>query len=127
MRRREFIMVLGSAAAATVGSSAQTAKRRVAWLGIGSGVGTSPYLDSLRAGLADHGWVEDRNLALSIFWARGREDMEGVARAMLSANPEVVVTQELMIYAVKPLQPTMPIVFGFSGDPVEGELVDGLA
>jgi len=127
MQRRKIIMILGGAAAATVGAFAQTTKRRVAWLGIGSGVGTSPYLDSLRAGLADHGWVEDRNLALSIFWARGREDMEGAARAMLSTNPEVVVTQELMVYAVQPLQPMMPIVFGFSGDPVDGKLVDGLA
>src|SRR5579871_643977 len=116
MRRREFIMVLGGAAAATVDASAEMPKRRVAWLGIGSGGEPSPYLDALRAGLADHGWVEDRNLALSVYWARGREDMESVARVMLSTNPEVVVTQELMVYAVQPLQPTMPVVFGFSGD-----------
>ena len=32
-----------------------------------------------------------------------------------------------MIYAIQPLQPTMPVVFGFSGDPVDGRLVDGLA
>ena len=127
MRRREFIMVLGGAAAATVDAFAEMPKRRVAWLGIGSGGEPSPYLDALRAGLADHGWVEDRNLALTVYWARGREDMESVARAMLSTNPEVVVTQELMVYAVQPLQPTMPVVFGFSGDPVEGKLVDGLA
>ncbi len=120
-------MVLGGAAAATVDASAEMPKRRVAWLGIGSGGEPSPYLDALRAGLADHGWVEDRNLALSVYWARGREDMESVARVMLSTNPEVVVTQELMVYAVQPLQPTMPVVFGFSGDPVEGKLVDGLA
>ena len=64
---------------------------------------------------------------LSLYWAHGREDMEAVAQAMLATNPEIVVTQELMVYAVQPLQPTMPVVFGFSGDPVDGKLVDGLA
>jgi ABC-type uncharacterized transport system substrate-binding protein len=126
MRRREFIMALGGAAAANVDAFAEAPRRRVAWLGIGSG-GPSPYLDALRAGLADHGWNEDRNLSLSVNWARGREDMEDAARAVLSTNPEVVVAQELMIYAIQPLQPTMPVVFGFSGDPVEGQLVNGLA
>jgi putative tryptophan/tyrosine transport system substrate-binding protein len=116
-----------SLAAAVSPVFAQAPARRVAWLGIGSGDGSSPYVDALRVGLTEHGWIDGRNLALSLYWARGREDMEGVARALLATNPEVVVTQELMVYAVQPLQPTMPVVFGFSGDPVDGKLVDGLA
>ncbi len=129
MRRRQVIAGLGrlSLAVALGPASAQAAARRVAWLGIGSGDGPSPYVDALRAGLGEHGWVDGRNLALSLYWAHGREDMEGVARALLATNPEVVVTQELMVYAVQPLQPTMPVVFGFSGDPVGGKLVDSLA
>ena len=127
MRRREFITLLGGTVAATGVAFAEEPKRRVAWIGIGSGDGPSPYVDALRAGLTEHGWVEGRNLVLSLYWAHGREDMEAVARAMLATNPEIVVTQELMVYAVQPLQPTMPVVFGFSGDPVDGKLVDGLA
>ena len=50
-----------------------------------------------------------------------------MARAMLATDPEIVVTRALMVYAVQPLQPTMPVVFGFFGDPVDGKLVDGLA
>ena len=129
MKRRAFIGGLGSGlilAGTAHYSIAQAPMRRVAWLGIGSGDTPSPYVDSLRAGLSEHGWVEGRNLALSLYWAHGREDMEGVARALV-ANPEVVVTQELMIYAIQPLQPTMPVVFGFSGDPIDERLVDGLA
>jgi putative tryptophan/tyrosine transport system substrate-binding protein len=130
MKRREFIAGLGGGLtlAARAGRVlAQAPPRRVAWLGIGSGDRPSPYVDALRAGLSEHGWVEGRNLALSLYWAHGREDMEGVARALLATNPEVVVTQELMVYAIQPLQPAMPVVFGFSGDPVDGKLVDGLA
>jgi putative tryptophan/tyrosine transport system substrate-binding protein len=83
-------------------------------------------VDALRAGLGQRGWVEGRNLVLSLYWASGREDMDGVARALLASNPEVIVTQELMVYAVQPLQPTIPVIFGFSVDPVDGKLVDGL-
>src|SRR4051794_24426629 len=126
MRRREFITLLGSSAAATGVAFAQSPKRRVAWLGIRSDTGPSPYLESLRAGLANLGWVEDRNLLLSVHWASGRDDMGDAARAVLASNPEIVVTQELMVYAIQPLQPTMPVVFGFSGDPVEGKLVQSL-
>jgi putative tryptophan/tyrosine transport system substrate-binding protein len=129
MRRRQVIAMLGglSLAAAARSALAQAPVRRVAWLGIGSGDGPSPYVDALRTGLSERGWVEGRNLELSLYWAHGREDMEGVARALLATNPEIVVTQELMVYAVQPLQPTMPVVFGFSGDPVDGKLVDSLA
>jgi putative tryptophan/tyrosine transport system substrate-binding protein len=129
MRRREFIVGLGGGLILTGArrSFAQSQPRRVAWLGIGSGDRSSPYVDSLRIGLNEHGWVEGRNLSLSLYWAHGREDMEDVARALVATNPEVVVTQELMVYAILPLRPSMPVVFGFSGDPVDGQLVDGLA
>ena len=129
MRRREFITGIGGLGITTATSRAfsEAPVRHVAWLGMGSGEGPSPYLESLRAGLAEHGWVEGRKLVLGVFWAQGREDMEGAARALLATDPEVIVTQELMVYAVQPLQPTMPVVFGFSGDPVEGHLVDGLS
>src|SRR5690242_17651880 len=128
MKRRQVSAMLGSLGlAARCPTLAQAPARRVAWLGIGSGEGPSPYLDALRAGLAEHGWVEGRNLLLGVHWARGREDMEGAARALLASRPEVVVTQELMVYAIQPLQPSMPVVFGFSGDPVQGGLVESLA
>jgi putative tryptophan/tyrosine transport system substrate-binding protein len=129
MRRRQVIATLGSVClgAATGLAFAEAPARRVAWLGIGSGDGPSPYVDALRAGLREHGWVDGRNLVLSLYWANGPEDMDGVARALLATNPEIVVTQEVMVYAVQPLHPTMPVVFGFSGDPVDGKLVDSLA
>ena len=53
--------------------------------------------------------------------------MEPVARALIASDPEVIVTQELMVYAVQPLKPSSPIVFGFSGDPVDGKLVQSFA
>jgi putative tryptophan/tyrosine transport system substrate-binding protein len=126
MKRREFLALLGGAAATwPLAARAQQTERvrRVAWMGLGRGDGDSPYVDFLRSGLRDLGWIEGRNLAIALYWARGRQDMDGVARELIASNPDVIVTQELMVYAVQALKPAIPIVFGFSGDPVEGKLV----
>jgi putative tryptophan/tyrosine transport system substrate-binding protein len=130
MRRREFISFLGSAVVApSLGARAQAPDRAryVAWLGLGHAGTPSPYLDSLRAGLRDLGWVEGRNLKIVAFWATGNEDMEGVAREVLASDPDVVVTQELMAIAMRNLRSPKPVVFGYSGDPVDGKLVESWA
>jgi putative ABC transport system substrate-binding protein len=101
--------------------------RRVAWLGLGRGDERSPYVESLRAGLRDFGWIEGRNLTLQLSWATGRDDMEAAARELLASNPEVIVTQELMVYAMRAVKPSAAVVFGFSGDPVDAKLVDSFS
>src|SRR5438270_5970900 len=131
MRRREFITLLGGAAVAwPVATRAQQRAnrvRRLAWLGIGRADEPSPYVDSLRAGLRELGWVEGGNLTIGLFWATGRENMEAAARELLASDPDVVVTQEFMVYAMRSLKTAKPVVFGFSGDPVSGELVQSWA
>ena len=65
MKRREFITLLGGAAAAwplAVRAQQGERMRRIAWLGAGRADQPSPYLDSLRAGLRELGWSEGRNL-----------------------------------------------------------------
>jgi putative ABC transport system substrate-binding protein len=130
MQRREFVRLLGGAAVAwPLAARAQGADRvrHIAWLGLGRADEPSPYLDSLRAGLRELGWIEGRNLTIGVFWATGREDMETVAREVLASDPEVIVTQELMAIAMRSVQTTKPVVFGFSGDPVEGKLAQSWA
>jgi len=129
MQRREFITLFGSAAAWPLTARAQGAgpMRYIAWLGLGHAGTPSPYLDSLRTGLRELGWVEGRNLKIVAFWATGNEDMEGVAREVLASDPDVVVTQELMASAMRNLKSPKPVVFGFSGDPVDGKLVESWA
>jgi putative tryptophan/tyrosine transport system substrate-binding protein len=123
--RREFMVSLGGAAAVwpVVARAQQRADRvrRIAWLGLGRSDEPSPYVDSLRAGLRDLGWIEGRNLTIGLFWATGREDMEAAGRELLASDPEVIVTQELMVFAMRSLKTATPVVFGFSGDPVEGK------
>ncbi len=128
MRRRDFIAGLANAVAWPLAAGAQQSERirQIAWFGLGRAGGSSPYVDALRAGLRDLGWVEGRNVALSLHWA-GRDDMEAVAGQVAASNPDVIVTQELMVFPVWRLKAASPIVFGFSGDPIDGKLVESLA
>jgi putative ABC transport system substrate-binding protein len=130
MERRQLIGLLASAAVLPAfGAFAQRPiqSRRIAFIGLGVAGQPSPYVDSLRAGLREFGWVEGHNLTLHLYWATGRNDMQAVARELLKVEPEVVVTQELMAYAMQAMKSPVPVVFGFSGDPVDGQLVDSFA
>src|SRR5688572_15366925 len=130
MRRREFIAVASGALASSFRpalAQQPTRMRRVAWLGLGRPDPASPYVEALRGGLRELGWNEGRNLALGLFWATGRNDMGAAARELLASDPEVVVTQELMTLAMQGVKTDKPVVFGFSGDPVEIKLVQSWA
>jgi putative ABC transport system substrate-binding protein len=100
--------------------------RRIAWFGLGRADVPSPYLDALRSGLRERGWIEGNNLTISVYWATG-QDMDAVAHALTASSPEVIVTQELTIYAVRSLNTAASVVFGISGDPVEAKFVESLA
>ena len=86
IRRRELIAALGGAAAWPLAAWAQqrSGVRRLAWLGIGRADEPSPYVDSLRAGLRELGWIEGSNLTVTLFWATGRGNMEGAAHELLA-------------------------------------------
>jgi putative ABC transport system substrate-binding protein len=129
MRRRDLLMLLAAPVLWPLKPAAQHASRirRVAWFGLGQPDIASPYVDALRAGLREHGWIEGQNLLLDLHWASGRDDMEAAARKILASNPDVVVTQELMTMAMKAVHADKPVVFGFSGDPVDVKLVESWA
>jgi len=50
-----------------------------------------------------------------------------VAHTLAASNPEVIVTQELTIYAVQSLNTAAPVVFGVSGNPVDAKFVESFA
>ena len=73
MRRREFITMLGTAAALPLAVHAQqTARvRRVGWLSPGSGTSDENFLASFRDGLRELGWVVGQNIVIEPRWAEG--------------------------------------------------------
>ena len=89
--------------------------------------GPSPYFELLRLGLRELGWIEGRNLTIAPFWATGREDVQPVASELLASDPEVIVTQEFTVLAMQALKTAKPVVFGFSGDPLDVKLVQSWA
>ncbi len=129
IRRREFITVLGGAAAWPFAVRAQQGQRlrRLAWLGAGRADEPSPYLESLRAGLDELGWSEGRNLTIGRFWATGLDNMEAVGRELLASDPEVIVAQEFTVLGLRSLKVTTPVVVGYSGDPLDVQLVQSWA
>jgi len=107
---------------------AQRAPRRIAWFGLGGPDDTLAYLSALQAGLRAAGWEEGRNLVIQRYSSvRAPDDFEQVVREIVDGKPEVVVTHEFTALAMLRFSKGVPVVFGFSGDPVEAKLVKSLA
>jgi putative ABC transport system substrate-binding protein len=76
MRRRDFITLLGGAAAWPLAARAQQAGKvhRIGFLGSANAAGSAKTVESLRAGLRDFGYVEPTNIAIEFRWAGGNYD-----------------------------------------------------
>jgi putative ABC transport system substrate-binding protein len=100
---------------------------RIGWLAGSAGpLPTPAYLEALRAGLLERGWVEGRNLTLDARWG-DRSNAAGLTTALLNLRPQVLVAQGAMVLGARTVDSAVPIVFGFSGDPVEAGLISSFA
>jgi len=133
MRRREFITLLGSAAAWPMAVRAQQGPggiRRVAVLmGIGETASSRSWLAALFNRLDELGWREGRNLVTQVQWWHDQpEQMRLWAADLLARSPDVVVTfTNLALDMLKPIAGSVPIVFSGVGDPVASGFVASLA
>jgi len=133
MRRRDFITLLGGAAAWPVVARAQESGRgrRLGML-MGGDEGDPVFKDRVAAfkgTLADLGWIEGRNLRLDVRWAgRDPESMRVFTTELVDLRPEVIFAPSLAAAkAVQQQTQTIPIVFAGVGDPVAGGLLGSLA
>jgi putative ABC transport system substrate-binding protein len=132
MRRREFITLLGSAAAAwPFAARAQQGERirRVGVLETVSVMLNAANYDALRQGLRELGYVEGRNLVIEYRSADGRTGrFPDLAAELVRRDVDLIITRGTpAALAAKNVTATIPIVMAASGDPVGTHLVVSLA
>jgi putative ABC transport system substrate-binding protein len=129
MRRREFIGLLGGAAAWPLAARAQQKGPIIGLLGCTSADESTRYLDALRAGLKEAGFVERQNCTIEYRWAHGRHGrLPALAKDLVNHQAVVIVTTggEPSALAAKAATSKIPIVFVIDGDPVIIGLVDSV-
>jgi putative ABC transport system substrate-binding protein len=132
MRRREFITLLGGAAASwpLAARAQQLAKLpSIGYLGQSTASAESQRVAAFLQRLGELGWIEGRNVAIEYRWADGRiERLAEFAAEFVRLKVDVIVTSGTPpVVAIKRATSVIPIVFAAAGDPVGFGLVTSLA
>jgi putative ABC transport system substrate-binding protein len=135
MHRRDFITLLGGAAAWPLAARAQgtTPARRIGVLWPGEDSDDNPtkraYHPAFVRGLEELGWVDGRNLRIDLRWGAGNvERMKVLAQELIDLKPDViVVSSQLATRAALDQTRSIPIVFVFAGDPIDNGYLGNIA
>jgi putative ABC transport system substrate-binding protein len=129
IQRRDFIALLGSAAAwPLVARAQQPGMPLVAFINSASSSGYAYVVDAFRQGLKETGFIEGQNVAVEYRWAEGQYDRVPVmALELVGRQVAAIVANTPGVLAIKAAITTIPIVFMTASDPVQIGLVASLA
>jgi ABC-type uncharacterized transport system substrate-binding protein len=120
VKRREFITLLGGAAARPLSARAQHVKiPHIGFLRHGPASANADRVEALRAGLRQLGYVEGQNIAIEFRWAETVDQLPGLVAEFLRMNVDVIFAMSST--EVEPTRQgtkTIPIVFATHADPV---------
>jgi putative ABC transport system substrate-binding protein len=131
MKRREFITLLGGAAASwpLAGRAQQAGKLpTIGFLGGASALTESQWAAAFVRRLQELGWTEGRTVAIEYRWAEGRNEPAEIVAEFVRLKVDIIVTYGTpSILAAKQATSAIPIVFAAAGDPVRTGIVASLA
>jgi ABC-type uncharacterized transport system substrate-binding protein len=121
MRRREFMALIGGAAAWPLTARAQQAARmaRIGFLGLAPASIFATRVDALRIGLRDLGYIENKNIIIEFKWAETVDELPNLAAEFVRMNVDIIFAPVSTFVAPARLATsTIPIVFASHADPV---------
>jgi putative ABC transport system substrate-binding protein len=130
MRRRQFITLIGGAAAWPLAARAQQGKPpTIGFLGPLTQAAQSKWTAAFVERLREHSWIEGRTVGIEYRWADGRGDrLAEILAEFIRLKVALIVTGgTAAVIAAKKATPAIPIVFATAGDPVGTGLVASLA
>jgi putative ABC transport system substrate-binding protein len=131
MRRRDFVALVGGAAAWPVAARAQPTER-MRRIGVLVGLAENDpemrqRLAAFREGLEKLGWFEGRNVIIDYRFAPGGTQAKLLARELVALQPDVLLSQSTpATAAVKSETTTIPIIFASVADPIGSGFVTSL-
>jgi putative tryptophan/tyrosine transport system substrate-binding protein len=131
MRRREFISLIGGAAASwplAVRAQQPGKLPTIGVMGTATSSAWSQWTAALVQRLRELGWNEGRTVAIEYRWAEGREErFTEIAAEFVRLKVDVIVTSGGGVHAAMQTTSVIPIVFGTANDPVGSGFVASLS
>jgi putative ABC transport system substrate-binding protein len=121
MKRREFITLLGGAAAAAWPRTARAQRSTpvIGFLGFGTAAASANRVEALRTGLRELGYVEGKTIAIEFRWAESPDELRERAAELVRMNVDVIfATSSTEVGAAREATKAIPIVFATHADPV---------